>query len=77
MIPASLMMTICASRKINSMTVTKPEDIEPSANAFKAWLAESETAIKNVVEIAIKELQEIGAAVSKVRRLWAELKNEI
>lgn len=59
------------------MTLTKPEDIEPSAEAFKAWLAESETAIKAVIWNSTKQLQEIGVAITKVRRLWAELRNEI
>ena len=59
------------------MTLTKPKDIEPSAEAFKAWLAESETAIKTVISDSTKQLQEIGAAITEVRRLWAELRNEI
>jgi hypothetical protein len=59
------------------LTLTKPEDIEPTAESFKAWLVESEAAIQNVVSNSTKQLNEIYAAVTKVRKLWAELKNEI
>ena len=59
------------------LTLTKPEDIQPSADAFKAWIVEAEIAIKNVVSNSTKQLEEIGAAMTKVRRLWAELRNEI
>jgi hypothetical protein len=59
------------------LTLTKPEDIQPSADAFKAWMSEAEKAIKNVISDSTKQLEEIGVAVTKVRHLWAELRNEI
>jgi hypothetical protein len=59
------------------ITLAKPEDIQPSAESFKTWMGEAERAIKNVMSNATDQLEEIGAAITKVRRLWAELRNEI
>jgi hypothetical protein len=59
------------------MVLTKPRDIEPSAEAFKAWMSEAEIAIKDTMTTATKQLEEIGVAMHEVRRLWAEIKNEI
>ena len=59
------------------LTLTKPEDVQPNADSFKAWMGEAEKAIKNVISNATDQLEEIGVAVTKVRRLWAELRNEI
>ena len=59
------------------LTLRKPEDIQPSADSFKSWMGEAETAIKNVISNATDQLNEIGAAMTKVRRLWAELRDEI
>ena len=59
------------------LVLTKPEDIEPNADSFKTWMGEAEKAIKNVVSNATNQLEEIGVAMTEVRRLWAELRNEI
>jgi hypothetical protein len=59
------------------MVLTKPRDIEPSTEAFKAWMSEGEKAIKDTMTTATKQLEEIGVAMHEVRRLWAELRNEI
>jgi hypothetical protein len=55
----------------------KPQDIQPNADSFKAWMGEAEMAIKNTVSNATNQLKEIGVAITEVRRLWAELRNEI
>jgi hypothetical protein len=81
MTPASLTTTAFAKTlseaNMSEVTLTKPEDIQPNADSFKLWMGEAEMAIKNVISNAADQLEEIGVAMTKVRRLWAELKNEI
>jgi hypothetical protein len=62
---------------MDTLTLTKPEDIQPKADSFKAWMGEAEMAIKSVMSNATTQLEEIGVAMTEVRRLWAELRNEI
>ena len=62
---------------MSELSLTKPQDIQPNADSFKAWMGEAEMAIKNTVSNATKQLKEIGVAITEVRRLWAELRNEM
>jgi hypothetical protein len=59
------------------LVLTKPCDIQPSSEAFKSWMNEAQIAIRDTMKSAHNELEEIGAAMKEVRRLWAELRNEI
>ena len=60
-----------------SLTLTKPEDIQPNADSFKAWMGEAEKAIKDTMTNATNQLEEIGVAMTEVRRLWTEIRHEI
>lgn len=59
------------------MKLTEPSDIQPSTEAFKAWMGEAQIAISDTMTNATKQLEEIGVAMTEVKRLWAELRNEI
>jgi hypothetical protein len=59
------------------LTPTKPEDIQPNADSFKAWMGEAEMAIKSTLSNATEQLKEIRVAITEVRRLWVEIKHEI
>lgn len=59
------------------LTLTKPEDTQPNADSFKAWMAEAEMAVKTIMSNATDQLKEIGVAMTEVRRLWAEIRHEI
>ena len=62
---------------MSELTLTKPEDIQPNVDSFKAWMGEAEMAIKTIMSNATDQLKEIGVAITEVRRLWAEIKHEI
>ena len=62
---------------MSGLKLTKRCDIEPSTEAFKAWMAEAKIAISDTMANATTQLKEIGVAIKEVGRLWAELRAEI
>jgi hypothetical protein len=58
-------------------TLKDPADIEPNADSFKEWMRQAEKMIDSTMSTALEQLTEVGAAMVEVKRLWAELRNEI
>ena len=58
-------------------TLKNPADIEPNADAFREWMSQAEEMIDSTMKNAMEQLTEVGAAMIEVKRLWAELRNEI
>jgi hypothetical protein len=58
-------------------TLKNPGEIEPNADAFKEWMGQAEKIIDSTMKNAMEQLTEVGTAILGVKRLWAELRNEI
>jgi hypothetical protein len=58
-------------------TLKDPADMEPNADAFKEWMSQAEKMIDSTMSTALEQLKEVGTAMVEVKRLWAELRNEI
>jgi hypothetical protein len=59
------------------LSLKEPSEIELNPHAFKQWFSEAEKLIDGTMSTALEQLKEVGVAMHEVRRLWAELRNEI
>src|SRR5580692_11912759 len=46
-------------------TLKNPADIEPNAEAFKAWMSKAEKMIDSTMKNAMEQLKEVGAAMAR------------